>query len=130
MCEKLLGLEILNLAIKSGREYGWKRSDVEKVLSAAKSNNLACLGGQIQFIVPEGTCEAYWLSYDPQDRKFDESWQDYVARSNNEVNELIKKLSDEIILDATKQWPVLSNYLNNIFEVTCFILYFQKNKTT
>jgi hypothetical protein len=71
--------------IRSGREYAWKKSDFESAVIAAKSNNLASIGGQAQFIFRDGVCEMYWINYDSTGKKPDESWESFVNRSADEV---------------------------------------------
>lgn len=58
--EKFLPNEILQKAIVSGNEYGWKRTDFKNVLEKAVENGLGIIGGQVQFKFPDGTCELYW----------------------------------------------------------------------
>lgn len=38
----------------------------------------------MQFRIPGGTCELYWLNFDPDDKSDSEIWQDYVVRSAHE----------------------------------------------
>ena len=72
-------------SISSGGEHAWRQATVEDTIRAACEAGLACLGGQVQFQLPDGTCEAYWVKYDPQQRLVGESWPDYVARSADET---------------------------------------------
>jgi len=65
----------------SGREHGWRRSDVPLVIEAARTAGLAQAGGVVQFVFPNGTCELYWCNFDPTRRLRDEPWSDYVDRS-------------------------------------------------
>ena len=55
--EKYLPAEILQKAILSGKEYGWKRHDFREVLEKAVKVGLGIIGGQVQFKLPDGTCE-------------------------------------------------------------------------
>lgn len=80
-------------AVSVGGEHAWRQHDVEDVLREAVAVELACLGGQVQFQTREGICEAYWLNFDPQPQREDESWSDYVSRSSNEVLESFCRLS-------------------------------------
>lgn len=94
MNEKRLDNSI-KIATPSGNEFGWFAKDLPIVAKEAINESLACLGGQVQFIGQWGTCEAYWLTCDPEDRKPDEIWETYVSRSWKEaldkVNHLKKK---------------------------------------
>jgi hypothetical protein len=71
-------------SVSHGGDHAWRQADVEEAIRAAREAGLACLGGQVQFQLPDGTCEAYWVNYDPKERRVAESWQDYVARSADE----------------------------------------------
>ena len=87
MIESLLPKTILKKAVKSNNEFGWKQADFHEVLEAATLKQLAIIGGQVQYIFPDATCELYWLSYDSTARKKNEIWSDFVLRSKNEVLE-------------------------------------------
>jgi len=65
----------------AGSEHGWRLQDVEDVVAAAQAARLATIGGQVQYQLPNATCEPYWLSYDASDRRTAELWVDYVERS-------------------------------------------------
>ena len=90
--EKLLPASIKAKAIRNGREYGWKKEDVEKVLDAARRLKLASLGGQVQFLLPDGTCELYWLTYDPSEKLQKETWKVYATRSIKESRAKFRQL--------------------------------------
>lgn len=77
--------QLRQTAVRSGNEYGWRRADVFAALDAARDAGLACLGGEVQFLFPDGTCELYWLSFDPDERRAGESDPEYVARSQEET---------------------------------------------
>jgi len=54
--------EILRRASLRGNEYAWPIEDIPKVIEAARQANLASIGGQLQFRLPDGgTCECYWV---------------------------------------------------------------------
>jgi len=88
--EELLPPEVLRKAKRSGEELAWRKEDLESAVLAARDRGLACLGGQPQFIFPDGTCELYWVNYDPGDRKGDETWQAYVERTASQVLEAFR----------------------------------------
>jgi len=81
----LLPPEVANGASFRGNEYGWQLSAFPEALTQARSRGFACLGGQFQFRLPDSTCEMYWLSADPTDRRLGEGWSDYSERSCSEV---------------------------------------------
>lgn len=70
-----------------GKEYGWSTSLFPDALARAESRGYACLGGQFQFRLNDGTtCEMYWLNADPSsERGSEESWVAYSSRSCAEV---------------------------------------------
>jgi hypothetical protein len=69
-----------------GNEYGWSVSSFPDALAKAQNQGYACLGGQFQFRLDDGsTCEMYWLSADSGERVPGESWADYSRRSCAEV---------------------------------------------
>jgi hypothetical protein len=78
-------------AIRSGHELGWRRDDVLEAMTAARDTGLACLGGQVQFVFEDGTCELYWLNFDSSERG-DLSWDEYVRRSHDECATALGRL--------------------------------------
>jgi|SRR5690242_18051576 len=57
--------EILQRASLRGKEYAWPIEDIPKVIEAARQANLASIGGQLQFRLPDGgTCECHWIEVD------------------------------------------------------------------
>ena len=68
-----------------GNEHAWLPDAFPAVLAKAQALGFACLGGQFQFRTPSSICEMYWLNADAADRSANETWGDYVARSNAEV---------------------------------------------
>lgn len=93
--EKYLPDEILQKAIVSGKEYGWKRPDFKETVNKAVELGLGIIGGQVQFKFPDGTCELYWHSYDTTDRKSGEKWSEYCQRSKSECLKQFEKLPSD-----------------------------------
>lgn len=62
--EAILPPDIRALGDLRGNEYAWRRADLPRVFDAAKLAGLANLGGQVQFRLPDGTCELYWQNFD------------------------------------------------------------------
>lgn len=91
--EKRLPETILNKAIKSGNEFGWRQIDFIETVETARKLKMAIVGGQVQYVFPDGTCELYWLAYDPTDRQIGEDWIKYCNRT---ADETIKKFQDLI----------------------------------
>ena len=128
MSERELPLQIAAGALLEGTEYGWQPSLFPTALGNAQALGYACIGGQFQFRLENGTCEMYWLSADSGPRHEAEAWQDYCERSCSEVKTGFQKLMSET--DFRKQaleWhPVreaMSHGLNPL-EKLVFIAYF------
>ena len=130
--ETLLPPPVLAKATKSGNEYGWPLVDVPEVIDAAESVGLANLGGQPQFIYPDGTCEPYWLNADAADQHDGETWGAYVARSAAEVRAGFQRLVDEDEFEsAARQFQFLAEKLDrgeDIMSHLRFVLYFAANE--
>jgi hypothetical protein len=77
--------EITQGARVRGNEYGWTLDAFPQALLKAQVLGYACLGGQFQFRLDDGTYEMYWLNADSTDRREDESWAEYGRRSCGEV---------------------------------------------
>lgn len=106
--ESLLPAEILSRAVRSGEEFGWRREDVADAIAAAPAAGLAVLGGQVQFRLPEGICELYWMPYEPSDRGDGESWESYTARSAREtLNALQSVLSQDLVQEGVAAFEFL-----------------------
>jgi len=127
--EKYLPTEILQKAIVSGKEYGWKRIDFREVIDKAVEVGLGIIGRQVQFKLPDGTCELYWHKYDTAERKSGESWKDYCQRTRDECLSQFEKLptNSELIKEGIESFNFLkekgkSNLILNDFLI--FILYF------
>lgn len=57
--------DVFQRASLRGNEYAWPIEDIPKVIEAARQANLASVGGQLQFRLPDGgTCECYWVEVD------------------------------------------------------------------
>lgn len=126
--ETLLPPSALAKAIKHGNEYGWAQEDVPEVIDAAEAVGLANLGGQPQFVYPEGTCEPYWLNADAANQNEGETWDAYVARSASEVRAGFQRLLEEDEFElAARQFRLLAEKLDrgeDIMTRLRFVLYF------
>ena len=77
--------EVLETAYRSGRELGWRLGQFPDALKHAAMAGVACIGGQFQWVLPDGTCEAYWLNADAASRQPDETWPNFVKRCEQQV---------------------------------------------
>ena len=90
--DQMLPPDVIQGASLRGNEYGWIVSSFPEALMNAKSHGYACLGGQFQFRLPDGsTCEMYWLDADASERHEDENWTQYSQRSCTEVLQKFQK---------------------------------------
>ncbi len=132
--EKYLPTEILQKAIVSGKEYGWKRTDFKEVVEKAVEVGLGIIGGQVQFKLPDGTCELYWYKYDTKDRKSGENWKDYCQRTKEECLSQFENLptDKELIKEGIESFDFLreKNETNvQLEDFLVFILYFNNLET-
>ena len=128
--EQLLPAIILAKASLSGNEYAWRIHDVEDAIRAAYSTNLATIGGQIQFRLPDGTCELYWLEADSSPRRNGEDWSSFVSRSADEVIERFRSLraNSDFVAEGASSFTFLSERQNQgivLADYLYFVLYFE-----
>ena len=57
----LLPDTLRSVACRSGGEWGWQPDTIPLVIDEAEKLGLLNVGGQLQFLMPEGTCECYWV---------------------------------------------------------------------
>jgi hypothetical protein len=130
--ESILPTDVLSKAVLSGKEYGWHRQDIIDAIKAAGPVGLAVLGGQVQFVLPEGTCELYWISYDSTDRNPDEPWDSFVNRSSKEtLLALDHIMSRDLVQEGVNNFGFLKEKQSqgaNIEDSLLFIAYFQTEK--
>jgi hypothetical protein len=92
--ETKLPSDLLERASLRGNEYAWPIEDIPAVIDAAEKANLASLGGQLQFRLPDGgTCECYWVEVDAlRDCPDNLTWKERVritaAGTRQQFNEL------------------------------------------
>lgn len=132
--QKYLPIEILQKAIVSGNEYGWKRADFKEVVDKAVKVGLGIIGGQVQFSLPDGTCELYWHKYDTTDRKSNENWKDYCHRTKQECLNQYEKLptDNELLQEGIRSFEFLKQKSKtdlNLKDFLIFILYFNDLET-
>src|SRR5688572_4529971 len=133
--EKYLPEKILQKASVRGKEYAWKKEDLIEAILSAKKNRLASIGGQVRFKLPDGCCELYWISFDSDDKIENESWDEYVVRSADEVILKFKKINVEfdLIDEGYKSFQFLKDKVTNdgivLSDYLCFVAYFNDENT-
>ncbi|MBL0049273.1 MAG: hypothetical protein IPP32_14400 [Bacteroidetes bacterium] len=125
-----LPTEILELNVKSDNEFGCRQSDFIQTVEKARANGLAIIGGQVQYVFTDGTCELYWLTYDSEAQKANEDRRGYCERTAKETIEkfnLLIKTKDfesealenfEFIRDKKQNGLNLNDHLT-------FVIYFE-----
>ncbi len=128
--EHLLSAELLDKAIRSGNEYGWSFEDLPTVLAHARTRGLAVIGGQVQFALPDGTCELYWQNVDSSPRLQGESWISFVERSHEEVRQGLDRLPEPepLVAEGIENFSFLEAKARagiDLKQFLCFICYFE-----
>ena len=131
--ERRLPETILHKAIKSGNEFGWRQADFIETIETARKLKIGIVGGQIQYVFPDGTCELYWLSYDSNERQLGEDWIKYCNRT---ADETIKKFNDVLTKTDFDKETSSFDFLRdkkskgiNIEDNKVFIVYFNDIET-
>lgn len=132
--EKRLPKWALDKSIRRGNEFGWRQHDFVDVVEAARQALIGIVGGQVQYVLPDGTCELYWLSYDPEDRRLDEDWITYCNRTADECIQKFKTLiaTVDIEKEALDSFTFLQDKKAanvRISDYLTFILYFDDGGT-
>lgn len=116
---------LTSTARRSGDEYAWPIDAFASALDVATTISLACLGGQFQFLFSDAVCEMYWLSADSDDQRENESWFDYVIRSNKEVQERFERLLVCVDFeDEARRWPSVIPHDSQFMDAVVFCAYF------
>jgi hypothetical protein len=132
--ERRLPETILKKAIKSGNEYGWRQIDFVETIETARKLRLGIIGGQVQYVFPDGTCELYWLEYDPEPRTENETWTEYCNRTADGTIIKFKELTSKTNLDkqAIETFEFIRDKESkghNISDNRVFIIYFDDSET-
>jgi hypothetical protein len=115
--------EITQGATLRGNEYGWTISSFPDALAKAPALGFACLDGQFQFRLDDGTiCEMYWLDANPADRAEGQPWQDYCRSSCKEVlQEFQKMLSETDFAKEALNWKFSIDPVKTLVFVAYFV---------
>lgn len=115
--------DVLEGAMLRGNEYGWSTISFPAALKRAEVHGFACLGGQFQFRLADGsTCEMYWLRADSKERLPGESWAVYSRRSCSEVNQKFHRLMAETNFSKEASgWNLPSTVIEDLVFVAYFV---------
>ena len=121
--QDLLPAEVAEGASLRDKEYGWNVSAFPNALLKAQIAGYACLGGQFQFRLDDGsTCEMYWLEANSAERADEESWIDYSRRSCAEVLKRFQHLVSETnFAEEASHWPLQIDSVRSLVFVAYFI---------
>lgn len=128
MCEHHL-TNSMQLASKSGNEYGWHISHLPQVMNEAISKGLAAVGGQVQFCGEWCTAEAYWLASDPDPQSDGESDDTYIRRSWDQFMDDVRAIGSDQYRDAAMQFKCLAERGLDWQEEAIWIVYFSETAT-
>lgn len=93
--EYRLPVELLEISIQNGSEYGWRKNDFLNVIEAARKLQIGIEGGLVQYVFEEGTCELHWLHYFTDRIKKGENWAGYCNRTAKEATDAFNKIIRE-----------------------------------
>jgi hypothetical protein len=115
--------DITQGATLRGNEYGWVVSTFADAIAKAEARGYACLGGQFQFRLDDGsTCEMYWLEADSTERTDREPWAIYCRRSCTEVLQRFQHLMSETdFRKEASNWNVQIDPIENLVFVAYFV---------
>jgi hypothetical protein len=122
--DEVLPKDIAQGATLRGNEYGWSVSIFPVALERAVAYGYACLGGQFQFRLDDGTtCEMHWLVAESVERADGECWTDYSRRSCSEVLEKFRHLVSATDFDKeAASWPGQVDSKASLVFVAYFVL--------
>jgi hypothetical protein len=114
----------------TGNEFGCRQSDFTSVVEIARQNSIAISGGQVQYALPDATCELYWIAYDTADKKTNETWTMYCERTAKEClvkfNSILQtKDIEKEALDSFKLLRDKKQSGVDINDFKTFVLYFE-----
>ena len=132
--ERRLPETILKKAIKSGNEFGWRQTDFIETIETARKLKLGIVGGQVQYVLPDGICELYWLTYDTTERQPGENWLKYCNRTADETINKFKELvtKTDFEKEAFTSFDFLRDKKSNGVDIEdnrVFIIYFSDIET-
>jgi len=98
--KSLLPPSILSKAFEFNSELAWKPEDVSELAFILKEKQIAVLGGEVwqkKGDAPTIGSDVYhWSS---TQKNNNEAWDDYVDRTLSEMNNFVKGLPNEIVLN-------------------------------
>jgi len=130
--EDFLPAEILAKAVSRHGEYAWRVADIPEVIQAAKASNLLSVGGQLQFHLPFGTCDCYWVSVDIGDALKNVPWQERINSAADIARDAYDRLREtrDFIAEGREGFPTeVSRFENeggDLEEAMYFVWYVER----
>lgn len=119
-------------ARRSDNEWGWPPELIPRVIEEAEKLGCLSLGGQLQFLLPCGICECYWVDVDPPANEPEGlPWRERVslaaAASLRGFDEVKSRF--DFIAEGRKafaeHFEAFEEAGGNLEEVMCFIWYLE-----
>jgi hypothetical protein len=133
--EMMLPETMRSAACRSGNEWGWRPESIPLVIDEAENAGLLNIGGQLQFLIPEGTCECYWVEVDAlADEPKDLTWTERVALAATASRQKMADVSrrydfiEEGRRAFTAPFQAYEAAGGDIRDRMCFIWYFQADQ--
>jgi hypothetical protein len=133
--ETLLPETIRSAACRSDNEWGWQPEAIPLVIDEAEKGGLLNVGGQLQFLMPEGICECYWVEVDALTGEPEGlTWAERVALAANTARQKMADVSRryDFIQEGRKAFTApFAAYEaagGDIRDRMCFIWYLEANQ--
>jgi hypothetical protein len=133
--EILLPDTLRSAACRSGGEWGWQPETIPLVIDEAEKLGLCNVGGQLQFLMPEGTCECYWIEVNAIKGEPDGlTWAERVARSATAARQQMVDIIGryDFIEEGRKAFPdpfaAYEATGGDVRDCMCFIWYLQADR--
>lgn len=133
--EMLLPDTLRSAACRNDGEWGWQPEAIPLVIDEAEKLSLLNIGGQLQFLMPEGTCECYWVEVDAINGEPDGlTWAERVARSATAARQQMIDTSRryDFIEEGRKAFPepfaAYEAAGGDVRDCMCFIWYLQTDR--
>ncbi len=133
--ETLLSDELRSVACRSGNEWGWQPEKIPLVIDEAEKLGLLNVGGQLQFLMPEGTCECYWVEVDAlMGEPEGLTWAERVSLSATAARQKMAEIKRryDFVEEGRKAFAApFANYEatgGNVRDRMCFIWYLQAER--
>jgi hypothetical protein len=134
--EMLLPETIRAAACRSDNEWGWPPELIPLVIDEAEKLGLLNIGGQLQFLLPEGICECYWVEVDtlaaePQGL----TWPERVASAANTARQQMADISRRYDFIEEGRKAFLEHFTayeaagGDLRNRMCFIWYLEADQT-